>query len=265
MKLRQSDIKKFTECPLKYKWATVDQLPREQSSALSWGTAMHDAVYVMETKNDPQAGLDRFTEVWNDLGAHGLTYDFLLPRNTHERYYSEGVRILKELWLLYEWDTDVVMGRELPFEVPLGDDHTLTGTIDKLAIRTLRGGEQVILLSDYKTNAKLPTRSYLRHDVQFTAYAYATTQFEFWQALGHPQLHYQLIDLRRVGEWVHLRGPQKIDAGERGPQDYERLRMVADGMERTIAFGAYIPTLTGTSCEFCEYRVNCGLPPKERP
>jgi CRISPR/Cas system-associated exonuclease Cas4 (RecB family) len=265
VRLRQSDIKKFTECPLKYRFANIDNLPREQSSALSWGTTMHEAVYVMEGAHSLQDGIDHFCRMWDDLASYDLVYDYLLPRNTHERYRSEGIRILKELWLLYQWDTDVVLGREIPFEVPLGDNHTLTGTMDKLALRTLKGGEQVILVSDYKTNAKLPTRSYLRHDVQFTAYAYATTQLEFWQQFGQPSLHYDLLDLRRVGEWVHLRGPQKIDAGERVAQDYERLRMVADGMELTIAFGAYVPTLTGTSCEFCEFRVNCGLPAKENP
>jgi hypothetical protein len=264
--LRQSSIKKFTECPLKYRFSIVENLPREQSSALSFGSALHEAVQVMEEAASAQAGVDHFCRMWDDLAACGLEYDYLLPRQSHSGYRSEGVRILRDWFALFQWDTDVVLGREVPFQVPLlgGDfDHELQGTIDKLAIRTLKNGEQVVLLSDYKTNSKLPTRSYLRHDVQFSVYCYATTQLEFWQQLGDASLHYKLLDLRRVGEWVHLRGPQRLDAGERVQRDYQRLRYVADGIERTIAFGSYVPTLTGTSCEFCEFRRSCGLPPKE--
>lgn len=259
MIVRQSGLKTWTDCNLRYAFQEKGAV-REQSSALSWGTAMHDAVLTMEVAGDLTVGINRFRQVWNDLSILDIEYDYMIPRNTHQGYLEMAERLLREWFYLIQWESDVVLGREYQFSVPLGT-HTLTGTVDKLAIRQQKGGETVVLVSDYKTNAKTPTRDYLAHDVQFSAYCYATTQPEFW--IGIPdgdQLFKNHMDSRRFGEWVHLRGPKRIDAGVREQYHYNRLRYAVDMIERSTLMDIYQPNLTGEKCEYCEFRQTCGLP-----
>lgn len=263
MIVRQSTLKTWMECNLKYYWQHEQQAQREQSSALSWGSTIHEAVLAMEVAGDLQVGIDKFCAVWDDLPAHGLDYDYILPRNTHLGYREMGINSLRAWWGLIQWESDVVLGREYPFSVPLGT-HTLTGTIDKLALRQLKMGEWVVLVSDYKTSAKQPTRDYLAHDIQFSAYCYATTQPEFWANIPDGEILFdQYKNSRRFGEWAHLRTTKRIDAGVREDYHYRRLQYLIDNMENSIAMGIYNPTVTGSSCEYCEFRKVCGLPSRQ--
>jgi hypothetical protein len=261
--IRQSTLKTWSDCQLKYFWQNEKKAPREQSSALSWGTTIHEAVLAMEVAGDLQVGLNRFCEIWDNLENHGLEYAYILPRNSHLGYRELGINALRNWWGLIQWESDIILGREYPFSVPLGD-HTLTGTIDKLALRQLKHGEWVVLVSDYKTNSKAPTRDYLAHDIQFSAYAYATTRPEFWANIPDgDEIFRQHVGSRRFGEWVHLRTTKRIDAGVREQYHYNRLQYLVNNMDLSISMGIYSPTLTGASCEYCEYRLVCGLPSRE--
>lgn len=263
MIVRQSTLKTWMDCNLKYYFQHDQKVQREQSSALSWGTAIHEAVLAMEVARDLQVGIDRFCAIWDDLPAHSLDYDYLLPRNSHLGYRENGITALRNWWSLIQWESDVVLGREYPFSVPIGD-HTLTGTIDKLALRQLKHGEWVVLVSDYKTNSKAPTRDYLAHDIQFSAYCYATTRPEFWANIPHgDDIYAQHVASRRFGEWAHLRTTKRIDAGVREQYHYNRLLTLIDNMDLSIAMGIYNPNVTGASCEYCEFRQVCGLPSRE--
>lgn len=260
--VRQSTIKKYMECALRYKFE-AEGAPREQSSALSFGTIIHDAVLVMETQGSLTAGVERFNQMWDNLDQFDLAYDYLIPRNSHAGYRDMGNKILRDWWALIQWESDIVLGREYNFSVPLGE-HTLTGTVDKLALRPLKGGGYAVLLSDYKTSAKQPTRDYLQHDIQFHAYCYATTQPEFWVNIPNgPELFERYKDAPRIGEWVHLRTPRRIDAGERTQVHYNRLKYAVDQIELSVALGIFVPDISGASCEFCEFRKRCGLPSRE--
>jgi RecB family exonuclease len=148
--------------------------------------------------------------------------------------------------------------------VPIGSNE-LTGTLDKLALRPLKDGTFGVLVSDYKTGSKPPTRDYLQHDVQFHAYCYATTQPEFWVGIPDGEKLYQLYkDAPRMGEWVHLRTPKRIDAGFRTEVHYNRLQYAIEQIELSVALGIFVPDISGAACEFCEFRQRCGLPSREQ-
>lgn len=259
MKISQGTIKTWSECPLKVKYK-LDAVPRTVSSAMSFGNALHLAVMDMEVAGRLQVGLNRLNAVWDDLDLHGLSYDYMMPRMTHDGYRQLGETILTDWWQLIQWDTDIVLAREHEFLVPIGE-NTLHGFVDKLVIRRVKGGEDVLVVSDYKTGSKLPTREYLRHDVQFSAYAYATTQPEFWDGLPNGQkLWSDLQPARRFGEWVHMRPTRRVDCGERTAMHYNRVRYACDAIAESIAMGIFPPTISGAACEFCDFRKLCGLP-----
>ena len=69
MRLSYSSISMYTNCPLSYKFAYVDRLPRKKSPALSFGSSIHDALKV-------------FYSVYNKLG-----YGFL------EKVYQKALMI----------------------------------------------------------------------------------------------------------------------------------------------------------------------------
>ena len=263
MNVRQSDLKTFQRCPLQFKFSKVDGLPRAQSAALTYGTVMHAAVLEMEEAQSLEVGLDAFERYWIDPEALevGLTPTEYLKGTSWKKYHEEGPRILRDWWGIIQWESDDVIAREYTFSVPIGDGHTLDGTIDKLAIRYIaKVDEYVVLVSDYKTSRREPTYGYLFHDLQFTAYAYATTQPEFWTGIQDGEAIYEaMADRRRMGEWVQLTGPRRKDAGERNGMHYARLRYAVNAFAATVDMGIFVPNLAGDVCMYCDFRESCGL------
>lgn len=267
MRVRQSDLKTWARCPLQYKYQHIDHLPREQSGALTFGTIIHDCVLYMETHQDPVGAIARFYTHWMEpeLLDPELTIDYYVSGTSWKKYAAEGERILRDWWQIIQWESDVVLGREYTFDVPVGDGHVLHGTIDKLALRyDAKLDSQVVLISDYKTNAKDPTYGWLADDLQFTAYAYATTRPEFWANLPDgEQLFEHVSDLPRQGEWVALKGPKRLDAGLRNETHYNRLIYAINAMCDSVSMRIFVPNISGESCRYCDYRKNCGLEPIE--
>lgn len=254
MRLRQSDLKTWGDCPLRWKFANVDGLPREQSCALTFGSIIHEAVLFLETTRDLAGALDRFREWWLEPASLDPTYEIQrwLPKRTYQGYLTDGERILADWWSLIEWDNDVVLAREQHFVVPIGE-HELEGTLDKLTIRwRAKTNDYVVLVSDYKTSRKAPRYDYLRHDLQFHAYCLATTQPEFWTGIENGEHYYeQLRGLPREAEWVQLTYPQRRFAGERNEMDYRRLAYAINQMATSVDLRIFVPTISGETCTFC--------------
>lgn len=280
MLIRQSQIKTAMECGLKLRYQ-MEGLPRQQSGALTWGSVLHEAVMRLEEwhldskPGDPPV-LDRtlrwFREVWSDPTVlddqmdQSLKIDYFHPRTSWKRYLDDGLAIIEKWWGIYQWDTDTVIAREHPFTVPVqGTDHHLTGTVDRLVLRYMgKLDAHVVLIQDYKTNRKVPTYSYLQHDLQFSAYAYASTQPEFWAGLPNGEKLFELYaDKRRWAEWIHLRAPKRMDAGERSDLHFNRLRYAVQAIGDAIALGVFIPNISGEACAYCDFRNSCGLPSLE--
>lgn len=262
MRVRQSDLKTWQSCPLKLRFQKVDGIAREQSAALTFGTVLHTCVLVMEQAYDLNVGLDAFERYWTDPEQLevGLTPTEYVKGTSWKKYYDEGPRILRDWWGIIQWESDDVIAREHTFSVPIGD-HVLDGTVDKLLVRYLAPtNEYALVVSDYKTNRKEPTYGYLSHDLQFTAYCYATTQPEFWTGIADgEQLYERFRDWRRVGEWVQLVGPRRKDAGERNELHYARLRYAIKAFAESVSLGIYVPNISGETCLYCDYRKSCGL------
>lgn len=262
IRLRQSDLKLWATCPLQWKFRNLDKLPTVQSCALTFGTVMHAAVEWMETNRDPDGAVERFKAWWLDPTTldPSLEIEKWLPRRTFASYAQDGERILRHWWSIIEWDADVVLAREHHFVVPIGD-HELEGTIDKLALRYRpKSDDYAVLVSDLKTARKAPSYNYLRHDLQFSAYCYATTQPEMWTGIENgEEIYQQTLAHPREAEWVQLSYPQRKHAGERTQEDYNRLAYAVDQMAMSIDMRIFVPNIGGDSCTFCDYREPCGL------
>ena len=277
MILRQSDLKSWQRCPLAWRFQNIDNLPREQGGSSVFGSIIHDCVLFMEVNQDLEGAILRFKEFWLDpskcpvpTGKQQLQVDYYERGRSWKAFMEKGPRILRDWWSIIQWDSDLVLAREFTFDVPAGQGHVLHGTIDKITVRyNAKLGRFVILLSDYKTNNKVPTYEYLEEDLQFTAYGYASTRVEFWiqlaKVMGRPErdgvaMHEQYRDLPRYGEWVQLAKPERRDAGVREQRHFNRLIMALDAMAMSVAMRIFVPNISGETCRYCEFRKPCGLP-----
>lgn len=263
-KVRQSDLSTWAKCPLQYKYKHIDMLPREQSASLTFGSIIHDIVMELELRQDVEWAVQEFHRRWLDPeGTMGPEYriSYYVKGTNWKKYASEGPKMIRDWWGIIRWDSDVTLAREYHFEVPIGNGHILEGTIDKLVIRQVpRLNTNVVLISDYKTNSKTPTYEWLEDNLQFTAYAYATTKDEFWDGLpGGKQMQSMVADLPRWGEWVALKGPKRLDAGERTQVQYNRLTMAVNALAESVAMRIFVPNISGENCRYCEFRAQCGL------
>lgn len=274
--IRQSMLKRWQECPLKIRWEHLEQLPREQSGSLVFGSVIHDCVLWLEVNQDLEGAILRFKNYWAvpaDLAVfqgrppEEYRVDYYVRGTSWRKFMEKGPELLTRWWQIIQWETDLVLAREYEFAVPIGNGHTLQGTLDKLTVRYRAASDAwVLLISDFKTNARVPTYGYLEEDLQFTAYGYASLQPEFWVNLvpGQPAkglaLWEKYQDHPRYGEWVQLVGSKRMDAGIREERHYNRLVMACNALAESYAMRIFVPTISGESCRYCEFRKQCGLP-----
>lgn len=309
--VRQSDLSAWSRCGLQKHYYDIARdnpddlgVQPERLSATVYGTVVHYAAMVLEKMHhdgDPDAlgtAIATFEHYWNPGHiaevADGQVTEWL-PRQTYGGLMDRGRMALRDYYeVMLKKDDSRLLALEYQFAVPLvgtdGRVHTLTGTIDRLSIRK-HYGKPYLSQDDYKTG-KQPT--YLRYNMQGTAYSYATTTRDFWvgptiglwdgpelDVFGVPYLDdlarffhswgYSLLDggekplAARRFRWINLQEMKYADGGWRTAQDYERLRVAVSNYVAAVEAEAYPVTTTGEVCRYCPFKSICGgvgLPPE---
>ena len=236
---------------------------QEQSSAMAYGTVVHHAIHVLERYRDLGQAQATFAHYWHpenlpELCDRGI--DYWLPRQSYGVLRQRGLGAIKGYWELLRDDESQLLGLEYSFEVAVDDTiHTLGGTIDRLAVRYWNR-KPYLEIGDFKTG-KRPT--YLRHNLQGHAYAYASTRPEFWTgfaAVGADpvKLWQQYRELPRRFRWIDLRDIKHVDGGWRSERDYARLKLAILELAALVDAGVYPMTLSGEACQYCPFRESCG-------
>lgn len=277
----------------------------ENLSATEYGKVVHYALMILEKlrhEGDPDAlpkALATFEHYWHPANLPLIASPITqwLPRQTFGGLRDRGREVITAYAKLLERDESKLLGLEYRFSIPLqvGDvTHTLSGVIDRLCIRK-HYTKPYVSLDDFKTGKQ---KTYLRWDMQGTAYAYATTTPEFWAGWEHahrddlqPFEHdtiaaiqdyfgsygYRLVVMpddtwrySRLGldevpplaarrfNWINMQEVKFANGGWRNDRDYARLALAVDGYIRQNEAGAYGLTLTGEVCEFCAFNKTCG-------
>ena len=274
MIIHQSDLKSYNRCAEQHR-RQLNGERGKQLSATAFGSVMHHALHTLERHRDLQLALNTFEHFW-----HPHNIDEVCPpveewigRQSYSSLRGKGLETIKRYWDLKRFDDEEVLALEFPFVVPihgtwdddLGRPHELAGTVDRLSVRRYNGRETVCV-DDWKTGKK-PT--WLKHNLQFTAYGYATTQAEFWT--GNPDHHTDgfgtgrgqgLFDrfatAPRKGWWINVMGgPDWIDAGLRGPRDYLRFAHCADQYAKARKHQIFALNVEGEVCQYCPFRDDC--------
>ncbi len=255
---RQSGLKQFAACPRQWYYEHVREVGKDLSGSLTvLGTVWHYAVEVYENYGyDLDLAIRTFTYYWDHpelIPPYYQGIDFWHRRTTHKSLLARGIKMLKMYHELRPWQEGRLIGSEINFEVPLGR-HTLTGSIDKLWYRP---GYQALEVLDFKTGSYVPQK--LKYNVQFTAYCYATERENFWENIpGYEDGFERFKGWRRGVVWYHARNSKMFNAGYRTDQDYKRLLLQADEMERSIEAEIFPLDYSGETCGFCSFVEICG-------
>jgi hypothetical protein len=255
MFLRQSLLKQFASCPRQFYYSHVLNLGEESVGSLTvLGSVWHYAVEVYENYGyDLTLALRTFNHYWDHPEELGEHIDFWHRGGTKETLRKRGIQMLEKYDHLAPWTEGRLIGTELRFEVPLGE-HVLSGTIDKLWYRPGLSALEVI---DFKTGSYVPER--LKFNVQFTAYCYATERPEFWGSVpGWEDGYERFAGWSRGGHWFHARNTKMYNAGYRTEQDYQRLLLQANEMERSIEQQIFPLDYSGSTCGYCPFTEICG-------
>lgn len=131
------------------------------------------------------------------------------------------------------------------------------------------------------------TPTYLRWNMQGTAYAYASTIPEFWTTwpesgvgelegfdagtIGsldalfsswgfrlHSGSHGEGALASRRFRWIDLKNNKFVDGGWRNARDYARLHLAVDAYVRACEAEVYAINTTGEVCRYCPFRTTCG-------
>lgn len=290
--IRQSDLGSYQRCAQQKKLRDDAEAGGDQGDTLSatvYGTVIHHAAHVLETLHHEgrtdalDVALATFSHYWmpeniGELEPGGIS--IWLPRQTYGGLRERGLRALRDYYALLVDDTEsTLLALEYQFAVPLiidGVQHTLTGTIDRLAVRHYKAFPY-ISVEDFKSG-KQPR--FLRWAAQWTVYSYATTQPEFWTGfptetidainamLARKRKKVALYDdglhglplMGRRGRWINFHENSISDCGWRAEQDYARLRVALREYVKAVEHEVYPLTLSGETCMFCPFAYNgaCG-------
>ena len=274
MLLHQSDLKSFSRCGEQFRLQR-EGAPRQQLSATAFGSVMHHALHVLERTQNIDAAIETFEFYWHPLNIEAICepVDIWITAQSYGSLRKRGLDTLRKYHDLGKYKEGELLALEFEFVVPLhgtvdretGEPHYLGGTVDRLNLtRHLR--KPVVNIEDFKTGNR---PNYLRHDLQGTAYAFASEQPEFW--VGNPDWSTDGFGLDRGTEllqrvdgaarrftWIDLKKFAYVDGGFRGPNDYERFRLAAQRIADSIQAGIFPLHLSGEHCQHCPFRAICG-------
>jgi putative RecB family exonuclease len=236
LQLSYSRVDTYERCPLKFRFRYIDKFPSTPSPDLSWGSAIHAALeawWDQKLPNPPPVEVmyRALYERWDDAGFEGMSRDEKLV------WYRHARNILARHYELYAQNYIPAVACEQWFELDLGDDVALVGSIDHVA-RTGDGGLGIV---DWKTNRRARSRADVAASLQLAVYALATR--ELWGQ----EPEWVALDFVVPGVRVTV-GRAEIDVdGAIG-----RLRQAAD-LIRAERFDPSPSPL----CKWCDYRAIC--------
>jgi DNA helicase-2/ATP-dependent DNA helicase PcrA len=244
-KISYSQIHVYEDCPKKYEYAYVLRVPQKPSSAMSFGSTVHNTLksFYEELKRskeglgiikppDEELLLELYEKNWVGFG-----YD----SSVHEKTRKEtGVEIMKEFYKnLYNENENPYMLEE-SFSVHLGDT-VFSGKIDRMdLVRVGESGIPEVEIIDYKTG-KVKNASVIKNDLQLPLYAIFAEE-----KLGVKVVGAKYIFVEH-GEIIEVDVSQKRR---------EKSRDLIPGIVESISKREFLAT-PGWLCKFCDYNSVC--------
>ncbi|ABS03341.1 putative RecB family exonuclease [Kineococcus radiotolerans] len=252
----------FMQCPLLYRFRTIDRLPETPSAAAARGTLVHavlERLYDLPAAERTAARAGAMVEPqWRELLEREPRLQALFgaqpkpgtPTGDALARWLAGARALLQKYFALEDPTRLEPeAREMHVEVDLEDGPVLRGIVDRLDV-TPAGRMRVV---DYKTGRAPSETAEARALFQMRFYALV-----LWRLRGEVPLSLQLVYLGSGDVLRHTPDEGDLLATER------KVRALWDAIERNRATGDWRPR-PGRACTWCDHKVRCpsfgGTPP----
>lgn len=278
----QSDVAAANRCLAEWGYKRKG-LTTTTNSAAAYGSVIHHAIQVFERqvalgtsrKAALQMALETFSFYWSPSNIEAICEpvppDGWLPRQGYSELRTKGLETIRQYADLIKFDESELLATEFSFMVPidgtwdynLNEPHYLAGSVDRLAVRYYRRA-LTVAVDDLKSGKE---QVHLRHNVQGSAYCYASTKREFWT--GHRgedgfgeergnELFERFQGAGRRFTWINLRTIKFQDGGWRGPIDYARFALAIEQLAATVDADIFPLSISGAACTYCDMRRVCG-------
>ncbi|MGH2979258.1 MAG: ATP-dependent helicase [Solirubrobacterales bacterium] len=241
--LSATDIEIYRACPLRYKFARVYSVPKEQTLQQRFGILMHQVLERYHTQlanQEALAGGDAIREPTPDMlmslfdtGWRRLGFG---ESNEERQLHEKAVTALERYHERFAGDTGSPVWFERNFSFRIGP-HLLRGRVDRVD-RLPDGSYELI---DYKTG-RARTPSQLKDDIQLSLYQIGAR--ESWRLESSRQSYYYLLD----DEKVPLEPSQ---------EDVIRIQETATEVATAIIAQEFDPTPSYAACSICDFQLIC--------
>jgi DNA helicase-2/ATP-dependent DNA helicase PcrA len=233
-----SDLAAFRECPRRYAYRSLYQLPVPQSPQQWYGTLMHSVLQALAAQR--QSGVDPDPDgaarLWNDAWASARG-----PKGARPELRSLGESQLRRYVASPGWLLARIASVEQSFVLSVGAGD-LTGRFDRIDEGGEDGGRVVV---DYKTGPPRGEEE-LQRDLQVRAYAVAMAR-ERHSDTATVELH-----------WLQTAETTRLTFDNRSLQRFfvHVDRSIAD-LAAAHQEGAFPPKPSSYRCRRCEFRTIC--------
>jgi RecB family exonuclease len=241
--LSATDIEIYRACPLRYKFARVYSVPKEQTLQQRFGILVHQVLerYHSQLANQealtgadavreptPDTLMSLFQTGWRRLGFG--------ESNEELQLHEKAIAALERYHQRFAGDEASPVWFERNFSFRIGP-HLLRGRVDRVD-RLPDGSYELI---DYKTG-RARTPSQLKDDIQLSLYQIGAK--ESWKLDSSQQSYYYVLD----DEKVPLQPSQ---------EDVIRIQETATEVATAIIAQEFEPTPSYSACSICDFQLIC--------
>lgn len=231
-----SRIDTYRRCPQQFSYSYIDRLPRRPAPPLSFGTSIHRALEAFYARKLPQPPtvdelLQALYDAWDTSGFRGL------DRDTQVHHYRFAQDVLRRFHAREAPRYRLPVSTEVWFELPLGDEAVVVGSIDRVDCDE----DGTLAVVDYKTNRKVRDRSQVAGSLQLALYALACEHL-YGRLPGRVTLDFVVAGLQVTVPLAEL--------------DLTAARASALATAAAIRRGEHPPT-PSRWCTWCDFRSLC--------
>ena len=241
--LSATDMEIYRACPLRYKFARVYSVPKEQTLQQRFGILMHQVLERYHTQLANQEALtggeavrEPTPDTLMSLFETGWRRQGFGESNEEHQLREKAVASLERYHQRFAGEEASPVWFERKFSFRIGP-HLLRGRVDRVD-RLPDGSYELI---DYKTG-RARTPSQLKDDIQLSLYQIGAK--ESWKLESSHQSYYYLLD----DEKVPLQPTE---------EDVIRITDTATEVATAILAQEFEPTPSYAACSICDFQLIC--------
>lgn len=171
MRISYSALELFERCPYVFKCIVLDKLRLPKTKEAFLGTAVHESLNFLFTKNPLFPTLDEVINFYNKTWDERAPKIIFKDDYEKETLHANGISMLTRFYKKYPAWNFTTLGLETRFEAPLqdietGETHTLSGIIDRVD----KIDDDTYEIIDYKTARRMPAQDHADKNLQLAIY-----------------------------------------------------------------------------------------------